>query len=72
MPKMNLSHFEAALLFALFTSVVLGVVTKRTDRDRLHYGLRFRLLRGRPVRPGLADALRPRVRQSSGLSLRRY
>jgi hypothetical protein len=37
MPKMNLSHFEAAFLFALFTSVVLGVVTKRTDRDRLHY-----------------------------------
>ena len=29
MPKMNLSHFEAAVLFALFTSVVLGVVTKR-------------------------------------------
>jgi hypothetical protein len=39
MPKMTLSHFEAALLFSLFTSVVLGVVTKRTDRDRLHYGL---------------------------------
>jgi hypothetical protein len=39
MPKMNLSHFEAAILFALFTSVVLGVVTKRTDRDRLHYGI---------------------------------
>lgn len=38
MPKMNLSHFEAALLFALFTSVVMGVVTKRTDRERLHYG----------------------------------
>jgi hypothetical protein len=38
MPKMNLSHFEAALLFSLFTSVVLGVVTKRSDRDRLHYG----------------------------------
>ena len=37
--KMNLSHFEAALLFGLFTSVVLAVVTKRTDRDRLHYGL---------------------------------
>ena len=36
MPKMNLSHFEAAFLFALFTSVVLGVVTKRSDRDRLH------------------------------------
>jgi hypothetical protein len=38
MPKMNLSHFEAAFLFSLFTSVVLGVVTKRTDRERLHYG----------------------------------
>jgi len=36
---MNLSHFEAAMLFSLFTSVVLGVVTKRTDRDRLQYGL---------------------------------
>ena len=39
MPRMNLSHFEAALLFSLFVSVVLGVVTKRTDRDRLHYGI---------------------------------
>ena len=39
MPKMTLSHFEASLLFSLFTSVVLGVVTKRTDRDRLHYGI---------------------------------
>ena len=37
-PIMNLSHFEAAFLFALFTSVVLGVVTKRNDRDRMHYG----------------------------------
>ena len=39
MPKMNLSHFEAALLFALLTSVVLGVITKRTDRERFRYGL---------------------------------
>lgn len=39
MPKMNLSHFEAAVLFALFTSVVLGVVTKPTDRGRLAYGV---------------------------------
>jgi hypothetical protein len=39
MPKMNLSHFEAAFLFSLITSVVLGVVTKKTDRDRLHYGI---------------------------------
>ncbi len=39
MPKMNLTHFEAAILFALFTSIVLGVVTKKTDKERLHYGL---------------------------------
>lgn len=40
MPKVTLSHFEAALLFALITSVVLGVVTKKTDRERILYGLR--------------------------------
>lgn len=40
MPKLSLSHFEAALLFSLLTSVVLGVVTKKTDQERLHYGLR--------------------------------
>ena len=36
----NLSHFEAALLFALFASIVLGVVTRKTDRERLRYGLK--------------------------------
>jgi hypothetical protein len=39
MPKMNLSHFEASVLFALVISVVLGVVTKKTDKERLNYGL---------------------------------
>jgi hypothetical protein len=39
MPKMNLSHFEAAMLFAFFTSVVLGVVTEKTDKERLNYGV---------------------------------
>jgi hypothetical protein len=39
MPKMTLSHFEASLLFALFTSIVMGVVTKRDDRERARYGL---------------------------------
>lgn len=39
MPKMNLSHFEASLLFALFTSVVLGIITKRTDRERVRYAV---------------------------------
>ena len=38
--KMNLSHFEASLLFALFASVALGVITKKTDRERLRYGVR--------------------------------
>ncbi len=39
MPKVNLSHFEAALLFSFLTSLVLAVVTKRTDRERVRYGL---------------------------------
>jgi len=39
MPRMTLSHFEAAFLFAFFASIVLGVVTKKTDRERLRYGL---------------------------------
>lgn len=39
MPRMTLSHFEAALLFSILTSVVMGVVTKRTDRERVYYGL---------------------------------
>jgi hypothetical protein len=38
MPKVTLSHFEAALLFSLCASMVLGVVTKPTDRERLKYG----------------------------------
>lgn len=39
MPKMALSHLEAAFLFALFTSVVLGMTTKKTDQERLRYGV---------------------------------
>ena len=39
MPKMNLTHFEAALLFALLTSIVMGVVTKKTDHERVRYGV---------------------------------
>lgn len=27
------------MLFALFTSIVLGVVTKRTDRERARYAV---------------------------------
>lgn len=40
MPKINLSHFEVSMLLAVLTSAVLGVVTKKTDRERLEYGLR--------------------------------
>ena len=39
MPKLSLSHFEASLLFALFTSIVLGLVTKKTDYERIRYGI---------------------------------
>jgi hypothetical protein len=39
MPKINLSHFEAAFLFSLFTSVVMGVTSKKTDKERLDYGV---------------------------------
>ena len=37
MPTLSLSHFEASVLFALFTSVVLGIITKPTDRERMRY-----------------------------------
>jgi hypothetical protein len=36
---LQLDHFEVAFLFAVFASAVLGVVTKRTDPERLRYGL---------------------------------
>jgi len=36
-PKVNLSHFEASVLFALATSIILGIVTKRSDRERVRY-----------------------------------
>ncbi|PYT12349.1 MAG: hypothetical protein DMG59_23730 [Acidobacteria bacterium] len=39
MPRMNLSHFEAAALFAFFTSILLGIITKRTDRERVRYAV---------------------------------
>ncbi len=39
MPNLTLSHFEAAVLFALFTSILLGISTKKTDAERIRYGL---------------------------------
>jgi hypothetical protein len=37
--KVTLTHFEAALLYAFFASIVLGITTKKTDKERLNYGL---------------------------------
>ena len=38
MPLIKLSHFEAAFLFSVFSSVVLGITTKKTNPERLNYG----------------------------------
>ncbi|MBK9169871.1 MAG: hypothetical protein IPM24_20755 [Bryobacterales bacterium] len=39
MPKMALTHLEFSILFALLASVVMGIVGRSTDRERLRYGL---------------------------------
>lgn len=36
---LDLDHFQMAILFALVSSVILGLVTKRTDKERLQYGV---------------------------------
>lgn len=36
---MKLDHFETTVLFAVVCSVVLGLVTKKTDEERVRYGL---------------------------------
>jgi hypothetical protein len=40
MPLLQLSHFSAALVFALFASVVFGVTQRNTPREMLRYGLK--------------------------------
>ena len=37
--RFRLDHFEAAVLLALVSSVILGLVTKRSDAERVRYGL---------------------------------
>jgi ABC-type dipeptide/oligopeptide/nickel transport system permease component len=37
--KINLDHFEVSVLFALLASIMLGLVTKRTQQERVRYGL---------------------------------
>ena len=36
--RINLDHFEVAILLALVSSVILGLVTKRSDAERVRYG----------------------------------
>jgi hypothetical protein len=38
MPTLNLDHFETSLLFALLSSVILGLTSRNSDRERLRYG----------------------------------
>lgn len=35
---LELSHFNAALLFSLFASVVFGITQRETPRDQVRYG----------------------------------
>jgi uncharacterized protein (DUF697 family) len=35
----QLSHFSAAVLFALFASVVFGITQRNTTREMVRYGL---------------------------------
>jgi hypothetical protein len=39
LPEMKLTHFEASVLFALVTSIILGIITKHNDRDRFNYAI---------------------------------
>lgn len=39
LPEVKISHFEYCVLFALLSSIVLGVTGKRTDRERFKYAV---------------------------------
>jgi hypothetical protein len=36
---LTLSHFSAALLFAVFASIVFGITQRGTSREQIRYGL---------------------------------
>ena len=36
---LQLTHFSAAVLYALFASVVFGITQRNTTRDMVRYGL---------------------------------
>ena len=35
----NLSHFSAAVVFALFASIVFGIPQRNSTKDQVRYGL---------------------------------
>ncbi len=35
---LHLTHFEAAIVFSLCTSIVFAVISRNTGRERLKYG----------------------------------
>jgi hypothetical protein len=37
--SLALSHFNAALLFSIFASVVFGITVRDNSRDQVRYGL---------------------------------
>ncbi len=37
---LTLSHFSAALVFAIFASIVFGITQKNTTRDMVLYGMK--------------------------------
>jgi hypothetical protein len=37
--SLELSHFSAAVLFAVFASIVFGITQRNTSRDMIRYGL---------------------------------
>ena len=52
---MQLSHFSAAVLFAVFASVVFGITQRNTPREMVRYGLYcFALFVGGVVAAGWA------------------
>ena len=38
MSPLHLSHFSAAILFALFASIVFGITQRNTTREMVRYG----------------------------------
>jgi hypothetical protein len=52
---LTLSHFSAALLFSVFTSVVFGITQRNSAREQVRYGLQcFAMFLGGVILAGWA------------------